>query len=212
MNLHRTSNKVLLILIFIEIEILSGSMGKPIALVDRGEEAPDFTLMSIYNETITLSKYRERIVLLDFWTTWCGPCQEEVKELSQLYSKYRDDGLIIISINILEDIQSVRTFAESNGMDWIVVLDKDGNVAMRYGVVLIPSLVLVHKNGTIAYVDVGFVDSDKLSLEVDKALGNPYTESKGSILLAGLATSFCIIPILLIIKKRAKIRSFLEKL
>jgi len=185
LNLRRASCIALLLAL---AAILVESLDRPSAFITQGEEAPDFTLVSIYNESITLSNYRGSVVLLDFWASWCEPCKEEIRELSKLYSKYRGDGLVIISINIREILPSVRAFAENNGMDWIVVLDKDGSIAVGYGVMVIPTLILINKDGTIAYMNAGFVGEGDLVREIDEALGRSSTRSIDPIFLAGAAT------------------------
>lgn len=185
MNLRRASYIALLLAL---AAILVESLDRPSAFITQGEEAPDFTLVSIYNESITLSNYRGSVVLLDFWASWCEPCKEEIRELSKLYSKYRGDGLVIISINIREILPSVRAFAENNGMDWVVVLDKDGSIAVGYGVLVIPTLILINKDGTIAYMNSGFVGEGDLAREIDEALGRSSTRSIDPIFLAGAAT------------------------
>jgi len=153
--------------------LLSATVATSSAAVAVNQQAPDFTLTSIDGKNITLSDYREKVVLLDFWATWCGPCREEIPELSQLYSTYKDQGLVIISIDLQETPSDVKTFAETNGMVWIVVVDQDGAVAAKYGIEYIPTLVLIDTDGKISCMHIGLTDESVLASEVEE-VPKPY--------------------------------------
>jgi len=148
--------------------LLSATITTSSASVEINQQAPDFTLTSIYGTSVTLSNYRGRVILLDFWATWCGPCREEIPELSQLYSTYKDQGLEIISIDLQEKPSDVRAFAKQNGMVWTVVVDLNGTVADEYGIEYIPTLVLIDTKGKISCMHIGLTEESVLASEVEE--------------------------------------------
>lgn len=162
--------KKFLTLILMFTFLFSPILEELIASISLGQEAPDFTLMSIFDEQITLSDYRGKAVLLDFWATWCGPCEKEIPELSKLNSKYGEIGLVIISINLRENKSAVKSYAEKKGMNWITVIDPDGKVAEKYGVTAIPTLVLVDKHGVIASIYIGLTPESILASKIESIL------------------------------------------
>ena len=126
------------------------------------EYAPDFSLESLSGERISLSQFKGKIVLVDFWATWCPPCRQSIPELVKLQEQYRGDGLIILGLS-LDDPQQVnneylRVFAKHFKInypilraDFDVVKAYNGNVQMA-----IPTLFIVARDGKIADRHVGF--------------------------------------------------------
>lgn len=112
--------------------------------------APDFSLKSLSGETVSLSAFRGKSnVLLHFGTTWCKPCHDQVPTLKALVDKYTDDELVVISIDSGEPEAIVRSFAEFYGISYITLLDLDGAVNIAYEAAIIPSNILVDKEGRI---------------------------------------------------------------
>ncbi|MFB3924543.1 MAG: peroxiredoxin family protein [Syntrophales bacterium] len=114
------------------------------------DTAPDFILEDLSGRDIRLSDYRGSAVLLVFGTTWCPNCRTEVSEVKSIYSRYKDRGLVVFNIDIMETREKVASFAKKRDIPYPVLLDKDGKVAEWYGVVGVPIRVLVDKEGRIA--------------------------------------------------------------
>jgi cytochrome c biogenesis protein CcmG, thiol:disulfide interchange protein DsbE len=143
-----------------------------------GKEAPDFTLDVVANEnpspasgaSLTLSQLRGKPVLLDFWATWCGPCQEETPMVDKVAKRYRDRGLVVVGVNTSDVAQRARPFAERNRISFPIVFDTNSAVASGYGVENLPTLVLVSRAGKVLAVRTGITDDSELESLVKEAL------------------------------------------
>ena len=141
--------------------VLSGSNAQP-ALPPVGElnrPAPDFTLPGLNGQDVRLSDYRGKVVLVNFWGTWCEPCKEETPALQQSYLKLRDQGLVIIGVDLrnqegdgAEGVDNVRSFTEGYGVTYPIALDIKGEVARAFQIYPIPTSYFIDPSGTIRYV------------------------------------------------------------
>ena len=118
--------------------------------------APDFTLKTLDGQEITLSQLKGKVVLLDFWATWCGPCRESIPHLIQIYKDYRGNGFELIGMDVGEsDVESVRRFVKSVDIPYPIVLAPD-DVVRRYRVSSIPAAFLIDKEGNVRERMAGF--------------------------------------------------------
>jgi len=118
--------------------------------------APDFTLRTLDGQEIILSKLRGKVVLLDFWATWCGPCKESIPHLVQIYKTYQQKGLEVIGMNVDRgDVNGVHRFVKSMDIPYPVIITPD-EVGRNYGVAGIPTTILIDKQGKIRDKTVGF--------------------------------------------------------
>mgnify|MGYP000235732124 CR=1 FL=1 len=131
--------------------------------------APNFKLETPEGEIIELAKFRGKVVVLDFFATWCGPCVIEMKHLKEIYEEFKD-SIVIISINIREDPKRVKDFMKKYGIEWIVVLDKDGSVASKYKVTAIPTIIIIDKEGRISLIRIGVMEASQLRNAIKKVL------------------------------------------
>lgn len=116
--------------------------------------ASDFTLYDIYQNPYTLSDYKDKQpVLLLFWTTWCPFCRNELRVLNGMYSGLAADGVEVLSINIGETPGVVEDFMQNYNLVYRVLLDRDNRVAGLYGLVGVPTYVLINKKGEIVFKD-----------------------------------------------------------
>ena len=125
---------------------------KSMASFTIGGEAPDFAQNNPEGESISLSSLRGKVVMIDFWASWCRPCRKENPHVKKLYSQYKDKGFDILAVS-LDNTKSRWTAAiETDGLPWHHVSDLKGwknEVAIQYGVSSIPQTVLVDKDGKI---------------------------------------------------------------
>jgi peroxiredoxin len=137
-----------------------------------GEPAPDFSLQDLPGHATSLASYRgQKVVLLDFWATWCPPCRMSMPGLQKLEEDFKGRGLEILSVNQGEASDEVRHFIDRKKYSFHVVLDQDLTVAGKYGVKSIPTLVLVDKKGVVQRISVGYSkDENDLHQAVERLI------------------------------------------
>jgi peroxiredoxin len=128
------------------------------AAVTPSAGAPDFTLPSLDGPNLRLQEQRGRVVMINFWATWCGPCRVEMPHLSKLYEKYRGSGFTVLAVNIDEDPHKAASLAKQLGMRFPVLLDTEKKVSRLYDLSTMPSTVLVDRDGRVRYVHRGYRD------------------------------------------------------
>ncbi|MEE9150370.1 MAG: TlpA disulfide reductase family protein [Thermoplasmata archaeon] len=136
------------------------------------EPAPDFTLTSIDGDAFSLSDYLGKVVVLDFMFVNCSGCIKEMEHLKDVFSNYDSNKVVIITIDILEDDteDELRWFKDEYGDNWIYAIDLDNSVQNDYSISAVPVLVIVDKEGDIAYEHLGVSDYETLSSKIDKLL------------------------------------------
>lgn len=127
-----------------------------------GSLAPEFALPDLEGETVRLSDFRDRPVVLNFWATWCGPCRLEMPELDQAQSDYNDAGLAILLINQQESPERVRAFAEELGLSTPILLDSETQAGRAYGAFYLPSTVFIGPDGVVSAIHRGIISRDQL--------------------------------------------------
>ena len=123
----------------------------------RGSYAPDFQLKDLNGNKVLLKDFRGKVVLLNFWASWCPACREEMPSLEVIYKDYKDKGFEILAIDIMEDRKMVETFMEKMGLSFAALLDSDGKVSNDYRVVAIPTTFVIDRRGIIQRVFIGAV-------------------------------------------------------
>jgi thiol-disulfide isomerase/thioredoxin len=128
--------------------------------------APGFTLGDAKGAAVRLSDYKGRVVLLDFWATWCGGCKVEIPWYMEFETKYKNSGLAVISVSMDDDgWKSVKPFLEKTKLNYPVVIGNQ-DLAKRFGLESMPMTLLIDQNGKIAASHVGLVDKDKFESEI----------------------------------------------
>ncbi len=132
--------------------------------------APEFSLSTIDGQTLDLASYRSKVVLLDFWATWCTPCREETPRFVQLQDKYRDQGLQIIGISMDDTVEPVLQFYRQFHMNYPVALG-DAKLGELYGGVLgLPIAFLIGRDGHIYFKHIGATDFSLFEREIAQLL------------------------------------------
>jgi len=118
-------------------------------------EAPDFTLPALEGDDVTLSDYRGRVVIMEFWATWCGPCRMSTPSLEVIAKQHRDKPVTVLLVNAGESPDQIRTWAGKR-FTATILLDPDGAAARRYRVEGIPQLFIIDPEGRIIYDHGGY--------------------------------------------------------
>jgi thiol-disulfide isomerase/thioredoxin len=140
-----------------------------------GKMAPDFALdvvTSTDGDRIHLNDLKGRAVLLDFWATWCEPCQVVAPILDRVSRKHRDKGLVVVGVNTSDQPGLAPIFAKKKGLSYPIVYDADDEVARRYGVSNLPTLVAISADGTIVEMRSGLEDEKGIEELVTRAMIN----------------------------------------
>jgi peroxiredoxin len=137
--------------------------------VERGGK--DFALKDLDGNTVRLADYQGKVVLLEFWATWCGPCKQSMPELERLHQAYNDRGFEIIAVSLDESEPAVREFVEEYDLSFTVVMD-DADVNSAYGVFSIPTTFILDKSGQVVKKHLGFAPGlfDSFSEEIEALL------------------------------------------
>ena len=134
--------------------------------------APDFELSDMDGKTHRLSDYRGKTVIINFWTTWCPPCREEIPSMNRAYAVLAEENVEILAINMGEDEDTIFIFTADYPADFPFLLDREGAVIAEWPVKGLPTTYVVAPDGSIAYRAIGGREWDApLFLEQIRALG-----------------------------------------
>ena len=125
--------------------------------VEVGDDAPEFELAG----GVRLADYRGKLVLLNFWATWCPPCVAEVPSLNALYKQFREDGLVVLAVSVDTEEEAYRRFLDRFGVTFPTVLDPERRVSSRYGTMKYPESYLIDRQGTVIQKYVGPEDWER---------------------------------------------------
>ena len=140
------------------------------AQIALGQSAPDISLPNANDSIVHLSSLKGKVVLIDFWASWCEPCRQSNPQTARLYKKYKEQGLEVVGVSIDNKKQEWLQAVKSDKLSFIQVNDDNGwaaPVANDYGVNEIPSTFLVNKEGKIIAIDA---DGNNLDKEIKEAL------------------------------------------
>lgn len=120
--------------------------------IDIGNLSPDFELTTLDGKQAKLSQYRGKKVILNFWATWCPPCNAEIPDLEKFYSDFKDKDTVILGVDLTQSEksqESVSAFVRTNKITYPVLLDKDGTAADTYRILSIPTSFIIDTKGII---------------------------------------------------------------
>lgn len=143
-----------------------------------GSPAPTFQLTNLAGEKDSLDQYRGKVVLLNFWATWCQPCTKEMPAMQAAYDALRDQGFVVLAINELEDVPKVREHIAEHQHTFEVLLDPDNHVANQYGVVGLPVSIFIDKTGHVRKIVKGGLLTEQSITETVHPLLQETTVSK----------------------------------
>lgn len=123
----------------------------------EGFFAPDFALDTLQGEQVRLSDLRGKIVVVNFWTTWCPPCRAETPALETSYESYQDSDVVVLGVNLTDQdsLPEVESFVQEFGLTYPILLDRDGAVGLMYQLSGLPTTFFISREGIIRTVVVG---------------------------------------------------------
>jgi len=131
----------------------------------------DFTLNSIdQEETIKLSDLRGKIVMVDFWSSWCPPCRQEAPELQKAYEDFQDQDVEFVGIAIWDVDSETRKFKNTYGLEYPILIDPRGAIAVEWGVLGLPEKFFLNREGEVVKKYVGPMTRDRVGLEIRQML------------------------------------------
>jgi cytochrome c biogenesis protein CcmG/thiol:disulfide interchange protein DsbE len=155
-------------------------------------KAPDFALRDADGKLVRLSDYRGKVVLLNFWATWCAPCRLEIPWFIEFQRKHKDRGLAVLGISMDEDgWEVVKPFIERLGVNYRILMGDDSVAQLYGGVDSLPTTFLIDREGRIASVHIGLVSKSRYEKDLAELLGLEQESAHGAaqpapgVLLAG---------------------------
>jgi len=145
---------------------------RPADAVAVGEPAPAFTLAGLDGRPVSLAAERGRVVWLDFWASWCGPCRQSFPWMAQMQQRHGARGLRVVAVSVDTNLEDARRFVSRTNAPFAIGLDPSGELARTYSVRSMPTSVLIDGTGRVLAVHAGFKASDAAALErrIEQAL------------------------------------------
>jgi len=150
--------KTVLLILFLAGAVFFALHQGPPRGIGAGDEAPDFTLPALGGGSLALHDFRERVVVLNFWATWCPPCVDEIPSLRKFAEQMRLAGVVVIGVSADRNRAAVEKFTADNRLSYPIAHDSSQTVAARYGTFKYPETYIIGRDGRVARKIVGAVD------------------------------------------------------
>jgi peroxiredoxin len=139
-----------------------------------GKKAPEFRLKDLDHREVSLTSMKGKVVLINFWATWCPPCKAEMPSLNSLYNEYKERGLVVLAVSMDRKENEVIDYIRRNDFNFRVLLDPRMKAAENYGVFSLPTSFIVDKNGVVIKMYLGEErwNSPGIKKEIGKALSH----------------------------------------
>ena len=124
--------------------------------------APTLTLKNLSGDQVSLKDYRNQVVLVNLWATWCPPCKEEMPALQDFYEKYKEDGFILVAINQEETLEVVQPFVDEFGLTFPVWLDENYDAQRQFNTMNLPSSYVIDREGVVRLMWIGKISKRNL--------------------------------------------------
>ncbi|TDX53307.1 TlpA family protein disulfide reductase [Orenia marismortui] len=126
-----------------------------------GNYAPEFSLYDLTGEEVSLSDFRGKYIMLNFWASWCPPCRKEMPDLDQFHQENKDE-FVVLGVNIGEDKETVKKFINDGGYKYPILLDQSRQLSFVYRASVIPTSYFIDQAGKIQYIKRGLVSKSEL--------------------------------------------------
>ena len=150
---------------------LAAPAGAPASTAKSRPAAPDFTLKDLDGKVVRLSDYRGKVVLVDFWATWCGPCRRAIPHLKDVHARYAKKGFVILGLSVdHEGPQVVRDFVRKNAIPWTTALADEKAINAFGEIRFVPTAFLIDREGRIVERWQGLVAAERLEAAIKPLL------------------------------------------
>lgn len=157
MNRSRTIMRMVILgVIFMGIAVaIYNGFVKDKTVVQTGSQAPDFVLPTLEGDKLQLSSLRGKGVVLNFWGTWCQPCKDEMPDLEKAYQALKDQGIVVLGVNIGETEVAVKSFKDRYHLTFPIAMDQSKEITQLYAIGPIPTTYFIDKNGIVKKIVIG---------------------------------------------------------
>ncbi|PKG82579.1 TlpA family protein disulfide reductase [Colwellia sp. 75C3] len=124
--------------------------------LEIGQPAPDFTLKSMAGTNLKLTEQRGKIIVINFWASWCGPCRKEMPVLQKFYDKYQELGVSVWGVNVEQENQAGRDFLADLNLSFPILFDASNTISAMYQVEAMPTTIIVDRDGLVRYAFKGY--------------------------------------------------------
>lgn len=119
-------------------------------------KAPNFTLKSREGKNIKLSELRGKVVMLNFWASWCGPCRQEMPLLEKIYKKYQRLGFTLLGVNVEQDSNAAKNYLKDIKVSFPILFDTTNKTSKLYNVSAMPTTIIIDRNGNMRFLHKGY--------------------------------------------------------
>jgi len=161
---HKPPLRALVILLLLLAIAGCSSQPKPT------EIEADFTAFDLEGNPVKLSDYLGKIVVLNFWAIWCGPCLMEMPDLEAVYQEYSDREVVVLAVNVSESASDIVTFSQEYDLTFPMLRDSDLTVVKKYGVRSLPTTFFIDREGQVRVSRVGAMNKAYITQQIDRLL------------------------------------------
>lgn len=152
--MKRFLTPLLMLLAFLTLTGLAHA-GASLTLLPNKPQAPDFRLLDMDGNEHTLVAYRGKVVIINFWATWCPPCREELPSMNRGWAKIKGQGVVMLAVNVGEDEDTIFSFQGQYPIDFTILLDSSGNTINQWPIKGLPTTFVIDPQGRFVYRAIG---------------------------------------------------------
>jgi len=159
------------LMVLVATSVIVGKLSSAKAQVETGAPAPDLTLPDVKGGSVTLSAYKGKVIILDFWASFCPPCRQEIPDFIKLFGAYKDKGLMIVGVSVdRTSVDELKKFCRSMKITYPVLIADKGTIERYGGIRYIPTTFIIDKDMKIVKKFIGYTSRETFESEIKKLL------------------------------------------
>jgi peroxiredoxin len=160
--------------------LLGTALVAPALAREVGQTAPDFSAPGVAGGTVSLAPYRGKVIYLDFWASWCGPCAQALPALDSLRKEFPESDFQVLAVNVDRQASLARAFLKKRPVGYPSALDPKGEIPATFDVQTMPTSFLIDRNGVIQHIQRGFRPDDvpELRNQIQRLVAQPRTATR----------------------------------